>query len=484
MDSNNRSLIFLMVGVALFVCICVAALIFAAVSFLRPVTVQTSPATPPIAVTVGIEPVITPPGATPTPEDASPPSNPSATPTPSTPTAAENGISADVLAQMLEIEKQVIALRGLQPNGEFSRALFSPEQLRERVINDFFQDYTPEEAREDALVLAAFGLVDPDFDFHTFYVDLLSEQVAGFYDNETKEMVVVQTDAFRGPERLTYAHEYTHALQDQNYDFENGLQYNDETCEEDSERCAAIQALIEGDASLTEFHWFFEHSTTKDQREIQEFYSNYESPIFDAAPPFLQDDFIFPYDQGFEFVSYLFEEGGFPAVDAAYQTLPLSTEQILHPDRYPNDLPIPVTLPDLLPALGQGWTLLDEDVMGEWYTYLILARGIDPAFQLDDQTAAEAAAGWGGDAYAVYLAPSGDATALVLLTVWDTPADAEEFAEAFAEYATARFDESTGDGVWQGAEGAAWLTQTGDQTIWVLAPDLPTAQALLAILQP
>ena len=54
----------------------------------------------------------------------------------------------------------------------------------------------------------------------------------------------------------TYAHEYAHVLQDQVYDFEDGLQYTDESCEANSERCAGIQALIEGDAVLSEMQWF------------------------------------------------------------------------------------------------------------------------------------------------------------------------------------------------------------------------------------
>ncbi|NJN44876.1 MAG: hypothetical protein HC806_09265, partial [Anaerolineae bacterium] len=393
-------------------------------------------------------------------------------------------IPSEVFSQMLDIEEQVIALRGLPPNGEFDRALITPAELGERVSNDFFEDYTPEDARQDALVLAAFGLIEPDFDFFTFYVDLLSEGIAGFYDNETKEMVVVQGESFAGPERITYAHEYTHALQDQNYDFKNGLQFDDEPCEEDSERCAAIQALIEGDATVTELEWFLAHSTSQDQRDIQEFYGSYESPVFDTAPPFMQDDFIFPYNQGYEFVNSLFEAGGFPAVDAAYNNLPVSTEQILHPELYPNDTPILVTLPDLLPILGEGWTLLDENVMGEWYTYLILARGIDPDTQLDDDNAADAAAGWGGDAYAVYLSPAGDATALVMKTVWDTSADAGEFAQAFEEYASARFGSPTGNLMWNSSGTVTLFSLDGDQTLWVAAPDLATAQALLAASQP
>jgi hypothetical protein len=43
-----------------------------------------------------------------------------------------------------------------------------------------------------------------------------------------------------------------------------------------------------------------------------------------------------------------------------------------------------------------------------------------------------AAAGWGGDRYALIDGPNG-AYALVVLTTWDTPADATEFSTAATE---------------------------------------------------
>jgi len=42
---------------------------------------------------------------------------------------------------------------------------------------------------------------------------------------------------------------FTHVLQDQAYRLSEGLGLNDEACEADSEKCAATQALIEGDAT-------------------------------------------------------------------------------------------------------------------------------------------------------------------------------------------------------------------------------------------
>jgi hypothetical protein len=307
-------------------------------------------------------------------------------------------LEADVKRSMDQIQNAVVEIRGLQAHADVPRALLTPDQLRERVINDFLANYTPEDAQQDVVELTALGLIEPSFDFLDFYTELLSEQVAGFYDNDVKEMFIVQGESFAGPERLTFAHEYTHALQDQTYDIENGLRYNEDICQEDTERCAAIQALLEGDASSVEMQWFINYATQDDQQQVVDFYSSYSSPIYDSAPAFLKEDFIFPYTYGQAFVEKLMNDGGWEAVDAAYANVPVSTEQILHPEKYPDDKPVTVELPDLLAVLGDGWSELDSNVMGEWYTYLILAKAVDAAQVIE--TAQTAADSW--EAAAVY----------------------------------------------------------------------------------
>ena len=222
----------------------------------------------------------------------------------------------EIRKQMDEIQTQVSNFRGLNPSVSVVRSLLTSDQLRQHVTDDFLKDYTPEDAQNDAISLAAFGLLQPDFDLHNFLLELYSEQIAGFYDQETKEMYVVQGESFQGSERLTYAHEFIHVLQDQNYDIQNGLNYKDEICELESERCAAIQALLEGDASLSEMTWFQTYGTDQDKKDILAKYNDYKSPVYDSAPDFMKEDFLFPYQQGQEFVQTLYDQGGWDAIDA------------------------------------------------------------------------------------------------------------------------------------------------------------------------
>jgi hypothetical protein len=390
--------------------------------------------------------------------------------------------------QIDQIQSQVIEERGLQPIHPVPVVLLSPDELRQNVTNDFLADYTDEKMADDLMELSTIGLIEPGFDMKAFYTELLSEQVAGYYDNDTQEMFVVQGQGFEGPEYLTYAHEYTHVLQDQTYDLKNGLNYNDDACEKDSERCAAIQALVEGDASLSEFTWFQNYATTQDKKQVLDFYNTMTSPVYDSAPAFLKDDFVFPYNQGLTFVQAIYDQGGWPAVDAVYNNPPVSTEQILHPEKYPSDTPIPVELPDLTSALGSGWREVSHNQMGEWYTYLILARAADANARLDDTTAQNAAAGWGGDEYQILHNDASNATAFVMKTIWDTPNDAGEFARAFQQYAEKRFGVTgtqQGDTfTWSYSGGYSSLYQSGDTTIWINAPDSATAQTLTGSVQP
>ena len=388
-------------------------------------------------------------------------------------------IPPDIAVQMDDIEEQVILLRNLQPSGDVIRSLLSRDQLRQKIEQDFFEDYSQEEAREDVIVLSALGLLNPDFDMFTFYKDLLSEQIAGQYDHKSKEMDVVQDTGFGGPERFTYAHEYTHALQDQNFDIENGLNYSSESCEIDSERCAAVQALLEGDASLLQWDWFTNYATPQDLSELQAFYEDYQGPVMESAPDYLSEDFLFPYVYGEAFVEYLFNTGGWEAINAAYRDVPVSTEQILHPERYPDDRPVEVLIPDLVEILGEPWQELDTGVMGEWYTYLILAHGRDPNARLDDIEAQIASEGWGGDVYLVLHNEQDGTVLLVMHTSWESENDARQFFDAFSKHSNVRFGNPTiseGDHtIWTSALGVTDLTIQDEYTTWILAPDEATA---------
>ncbi len=403
-------------------------------------------------------------------------------PTPLPTSSTGSDLDMSIATQMDLIQSQVIVLRGLDPTQAISRMLLSGDQLRENVINDFLSEYTPQDAQRDARVLHLLGLLPPGFDLVDFYTELYSEQIAGYYDNEAQAMYVVQGTAFGGNERMTYAHEYVHVLQDQAFDFIGGLKYDDENCEADSERCAGIQALIEGDATLTELKWFQEYSTQQDYEDIMEFYQAYQSPVYDRAPNYMQKDFMFPYEKGQQFVQHLFDRGGYKAINNAYTNVPVSTEQILHPEKYPYDKPLEVELPDLSSALGPGWQETERNVMGEWYTYLLLAHGYDPQFRVPEQKAEDAAEGWGGDTYLVYENENTAETVFVMVSLFDTTRDLDQYVSTFKDYGDLRWgnpaDRSKNESLWQKDGIYSLFINDAESTTWIMAPRMDLLQSI------
>lgn len=387
-------------------------------------------------------------------------------------------------SQMDEIQQQVISLRGLQPNKPIIRALISPPDLQKKVETDFFKDYSDQDALDDTVILSSLGLLPKNFELRNLYLDLYSEQIAGFYDNETKEMFVVQGKDFGGIERMTYAHEFTHTLQDQTYNLKLGLKLDDDYCRTATEYCSAVTALVEGDASLIESRWLLGSATKQDRNDIQSFYGGYSSPIYDSAPQYMQKDFLFPYMQGLEFVNSLVDRGGYAMIDEAFTNPPVTTEQILHPDKYPAEKPIEVNLPDLEDLLGGDWQLVEENVIGEWYTYLILSNGDQDSYRLPDKTARSAAAGWGGDRYAIYTRKQDGAIILVLQARWDTEKDAGEFFKAIRQYGGMRWGDPSNEDDFQTwwsstPNGEILMEQDGIDTFWLMTPDTVIQQSIL-----
>ena len=82
-------------------------------------------------------------------------------------------------------------------------------------------------------------------------------------------------------------------------------------------------------------------------------------------------------------------------VSKAFNKLPQSSEQILHPEKYfAYEAPLKITLPELKALLGPAWKRIDTDVNGEWGFYLVLDEYLNNSGE-----SKQAAAGWGGDQF-------------------------------------------------------------------------------------
>ena len=364
------------------------------------------------------------PGATAT---ASPTAVETATPSaePSVEPSADPSAPSDdeVLASLAEIEEQVIAIRGLEAADIGPAEIITRAELADELVRIFEEDYPPEEQRRDNLSLRAFGLLEPDQDVAELQLELLGDRVLGFYDDVDKRMVVVSDTGLDVEARITYAHEYTHALQDAAYGLDS-LQ-TDAVGEDD--RGLARVALIEGDASVAMLAWMFQHLTPE---EIQEYLFGTEIPDTAGIPSWMVNQLAFPYNEGLNWALAL--AGGdpsnpdFTALDAAWAEPPASTEQIVDLDKWDaRESPRVVEVPDLATALGAGWEEVDDTPVGQASIGIMLEYlGVTPA------EARDAADGWGGDRAVIVTGPD-DGFAVAWRLAWDSVADATEFVEAY-----------------------------------------------------
>jgi hypothetical protein len=385
-------------------------------------------------------------GTTPSPSP-SPSVAPSASPTSSAESPSPSG-SADLAAVYAEINGQVQAIRGLDEKKPIEPNVVSQEELTEVIRTSFDKDYPPEEVAADEALYHALGLLPKDQKLADVYVELLESQVAGLYDPISEEMYVLSKQGGVGPvEEVFYSHEYDHALQDQHFDLE-AIQ---EGLDGKSDTSLARQSLVEGDAYLTMQYWLQQNLSAEDLGEIIAASADPEAlAVLQRTPPIVQAQILFSATEGTEFVRAIQAADGWPAVDAAFGNLPQSTEQILHPEIYARgEDPVAVDLPDdMVAGLGEGWSLVKEDTMGEHQTSVWLGAPTVAA-------AVDGAAGWGGDRIALASGPDG-AWAVAWRTIWDSPDDAVEF-ETVAEAAVAK----------AGGPGAV-LPGIGGTTRWVV----------------
>jgi hypothetical protein len=249
-----------------------------------------------------------------------------------------------------------------------------------------------------------------------------STQVIGYYDTVTGELRFIGEEDPSPLERITLAHELTHAIDDQRFALERIDRLGAECRDEELE--AAI-ALVEGNATFFMLRWAQTFLTPAEQLQVGAEAAGQAPPPGDI-PPFIDAIQEWPYLEGLSFISRLERDGGLAAVDAAFESPPVSTEQVIHPERYPNDLPVPVDVTDLAPALGEDWTDLDVQGVGEMWLTLALE------LRLGDAESEGAAAGWDGGIYRAWT--NGDRVALVLATAWDSEADAQEFAAVMQDW--------------------------------------------------
>lgn len=289
------------------------------------------------------------------------------------------------------------------------------DEVRSFLEKSFANEVPAEELKGSERVYKRLGLLPDTLDLTKYMLALLSEQVVGYYDPKTKVLYIVQ-GASDEMVSVTVSHELVHALQDQYIDLDS-LQ----KARGNNDRQSAAQAVIEGEATYEQLSSMLGNGALLNslpggwdrvRQMIRE--NNATMPVFSQAPTLIQETLLFPYLSGAEFMRTFKEK--FPG-KAPFGNMPVSSEQVLHEDRFftARDDPTTITLPPL-----KAGKAVYENNFGEFETRLFLFQHLK-----DRDAAYRGAAGWDGDRYVLFDLPRGEG--LAWASVWDTSVDAAEF---------------------------------------------------------
>ncbi|MGI8791574.1 MAG: DUF6782 family putative metallopeptidase [Acidimicrobiales bacterium] len=299
-------------------------------------------------------------------------------------------VGAAAAALVSDLHGFVAEARGLAFLDDVKVELLSPADFVRRLAAESVRDEQDlADLRETSQVLAAFHLLDAGVDLAEEIDGLLAASVAGFYDNETGELVVRGTELDSPQVRLTIVHELTHAIQDQHFEL-----HRPDLDDRDDEASFAFSGLVEGDATRIEAA-YKQKLSLEDQKRAEQEEQSAGSGIDPSTPRILLELLGFPYLFGPVFANTVYGKGGQPALDNAFREPPTTSEQILDPGLFltGRSAPVDVAKPDADGAV------IDEGVFGEYALMLLLARTKEgPPVSVRD-----VAAGWRGDWYRAWV---------------------------------------------------------------------------------
>ena len=374
------------------------------------------------------------------------------------------------------IAAQVATMRALPVRMPIQKDIKTRLALRTVLRQKVEAEFTPDQFLHESLVYQRLDLLPQGTDYKQMILDLYTQQIAGFYDPETKKLSLIK--GLPSPlQRATMAHEIFHAIQDQHFPLAQ-LQHAPDDFQDYR---IARHALIEGDATLLTLD-FGLHEQGELPREGRTTMAQIPAlrlalgslEVTDAAamsgmftpdpdalaatppPALITSNMLFPYTAGLRFVLAAFDHfGAWAPMHAIYLSPPVSTEHILHPERYfQNDLPtiLSFTTKDALPT---PWTPIYTAQLGEFQMRLILREWstMHPGDTRPEIDPDAAAAGWDGDRMLAWKDPEGRIL-VVHLSVWDSPKEAIEYYQTMQKALGIRWQSATSSMTLTSAQGA------------------------------
>jgi hypothetical protein len=347
-----------------------------------------------------------------------------------------------------DMAAEVERIRGLKFKQPFMRRLITREQVGTWMRRDLEKEMPPEEVKKLVTVGAAFGLLAPGTDVYAVFSQFIEGGAAAFYRPETATFYHIEGNDGRGARPIVF-HELVHAVEDQTF----GLDAFYREVEKDNDVALARRGLVEG--SACHFASKYEAANPADVEAMMKSQNDPELvqkqiKMIGVVPPVLIATIgLYPYKNAPAWLDKIGADDA-AAIERLYKDPPVSTEQVLHPEKFPldgaRDYPHVVAAPDVGPVLGDGWELVEDNDMGELTTGILLTQlaaggKYGPTFLgvMDMQTegvgvrgaAKTASEGWDGDRYSAWIEKGGDRATIVWTSVWDSEKDATEFHETY-----------------------------------------------------
>ncbi len=342
-------------------------------------------------------------------------------------------------------------------HGPVKRRIISRDDLektaREHMSKN--KDYSESFARAE-LTMKKFGLLPRSFDLKEFMIKVSRKDIAGYYDEETKTISLLNTVPLEQQEAIL-AHELTHALQDQNYDLKvwskagEPLDPKGKTGDA-SESRAARRAVVEGQAMVVFADYLLAPSGRSllnspgliYRMEDPAVKAAHDSQLLHDAPIIVRATGSLPYDSGLIFEGELLQAGGKKmAFAGAFAHPPRNTHEVMEPRAYlEHEKPVTLPFPDAQALLGDSYELYDSGSVGELDVRALL-------WQLGTRTLADdLSKSWQGGAYMSFrkktaATPTVGDLKLFYVSKWKSDVAAQRFAKFYVDSIARRYQSVT-----------------------------------------
>ena len=351
-----------------------------------------------------------------------------------------------------QIAKELTEISGMALRRPVPCDFITREKINEFLQKRVKEVASPDEIRAEELTLKKFGLVPQDFDLAKNTVDLLTEQAAAFYDYDKKKLFITESTPSDSQEPVL-AHELSHALADQNF---NLARYIRKGRKSDDGSTARL-AVMEGQATwiMSEYLARKNGQSLKDTPALAAMMSNMSDsagqyPVFEGAPLYLRTTLVFPYTKGMMFQDAVFRHDGQQAFAEVFSRAPLSTQQVIHPEKYFANLkPTEPEVPD--PHLPHAYKGLVGGSLGE------LEHGILLEQYAGKDRAGEIAPHWRGASFELLENKKAARVILLYAVEWDSEDSAREYFTAYRGVLAKKWKNLT-----VSSEAADSVTGTGD----------------------